>query len=168
MHRIFLIGYMGSGKTVMGKLLASHLGLTFVDLDSYIEGKYRRTIAQIFEQESESGFREIEKKYLHEVAEFEDVVIATGGGAPCFFDNMDYMNTKGTTIYLQLHVEQLQKRLIASKSGVRPLISNKSPEELKTFIEENLAKREEFYQRSKHIISGSDEEIIHQINHFTY
>jgi len=166
MHRIFLIGYMGSGKTVMGQLLAKQLGLSFVDLDNYIEGKYRRTIAQIFEQDGENAFRAIEQKHLHEVAEFEDVVIATGGGAPCFFDNMDYMNENGTTIYLKLNVEQLLLRLLASKSGVRPLISDKTPEELRIFIAENLTKREQFYHRAKHIISGSDDEIIRQIRDF--
>lgn len=166
MQRIFLVGYMGSGKTAMGKLLAKQLGFAFVDLDNYIEGKFRRTIAQIFEQDGEDSFRAAEQKYLHEVAEFDDIVVATGGGAPCFFDNMDYMNENGTTIYLKMDVDQLLQRLLASKSSVRPLISNKSPEELKVFVEENLKKRERFYGCAKYIISGSDEEIVQQINQF--
>jgi len=99
MQRIFLVGFMGSGKTAMGKLLARRHGLSFIDLDSYIESKFRKTIAQIFTEAGETGFRKIEKNCLHEVAEFEDVVIATGGGAPCFYDNMDFMNQCGETIY---------------------------------------------------------------------
>lgn len=166
MQRIFLVGYMGSGKTTMGKLLAQQLGLSFLDLDAYIESKFHRTIAQIFEQEGEAGFRLIEKKYLHEVADFEDIVIATGGGAPCFFDNMDYMNEHGITIYLKMSVDQLVARLSMSKAGVRPLISNKKTTELQQFIAEGLSNRERFYNSAKHVISGTDDEIIHQIKDF--
>lgn len=166
MQRIFLVGYMGSGKTTMGKLLAQQLKLNFIDLDAYIEGKYHRTIAQIFQQEGESGFREIEKNCLHEVGEFENVVVATGGGAPCFFDNMTFMNQNGTTIYLKMTVDQLSNRLSSSKAGVRPLIANKNNEELHHFISEGLAKREDFYLAAKSIIAGSDEEITHQIKNF--
>jgi shikimate kinase len=166
MQRIFLVGYMGSGKTSMGKLLAQQLGLTFLDLDAYIEGKFHRTIARIFEKEGETGFREIEHRFLHEVAEFEDVVIATGGGAPCFYDNMAYMNEQGITIYLKMSVGQLTERLALSKSGVRPLISNKSKAELQEFIAEGLSKREDFYNCAKHVISGTDEEVVKQIRDF--
>lgn len=166
MKRIFLIGYMGSGKTAMGKLLAQELKLAFIDLDSYIEAKYRKTIAQLFAEYGEEDFREREKRCLKEVADFEDVVVATGGGAPCFFDNMELMNKKGTTIYLQLTPGQLLKRLSTSKSGVRPLIANKSPEELMLFISENLAKREFFYLKAMHVITGNDEEIIQRIRQF--
>jgi shikimate kinase len=166
MQRIFLVGYMGSGKTTMGKLLAHQLGLNFLDLDAHIEGKFHRTIAQIFEQEGEAGFREIERRFLHEVAEFEDVVIATGGGAPCFYDNMTYMNEQGITVYLKMSVDQLAERLALSKTGVRPLISNKNKAELQQFITEGLSKREGFYNCVKHIISGTDEEIINQIRDF--
>ncbi|MEA4937150.1 Shikimate kinase [bioreactor metagenome] len=166
MQRIFLVGYMGSGKTTMGKLLAQQLGLSFLDLDAYIEGKHHRTISQIFDKEGESGFREIEKKCLHEVADFENVVVATGGGAPCFFDNMTYMNQKGITLYLKMTINQLSKRLSSSKAGVRPLIANKNKEELYQFISEGLAKREDFYLMARHVISGSDEEIIRQIKNF--
>jgi len=166
MQRIFLVGYMGSGKTTMGKLLAQQLGLSFLDLDAYIEGKFHRTIAQIFEQEGEAGFREIEQRFLHEVAEFEDVVVATGGGAPCFYDNMAYMNEQGITVYLKMTADQLAERLALSKTGVRPLISNKSKAELQQFISEGLSKREGFYNCAKHIISGTDEEFINQIRGF--
>lgn len=163
MQRFFLVGFMGSGKTAMGKLLAKRHGLTFIDLDSYIENKFRRTVALIFAEDSESGFREIEKKCLHEVAEFEDVVIATGGGAPCFYDNMDFMNQCGETIYIRLTPEHLAERLSSSKAGVRPLLNDKSGEELKQYITETLQKREPYYLRAKHIIEGTDEEIERQV-----
>lgn len=163
MQRFFLVGFMGSGKTAMGKLLAKRHGLTFIDLDSYIESKFRRTVALIFAEDSESGFREIEKKCLHEVAEFEDVVIATGGGAPCFYDNMDFMNQCGETIYIRLTPEHLAERLSSSKAGVRPLLNDKSGEELKQYITETLQKREPYYLRAKHIIEGTDEEIERQV-----
>lgn len=166
MQRIFLIGYMGSGKSAMGRLLAKSLGLQFYDLDSYIEGKYHLTIAQIFEHEGEERFREKERMCLHELGELEDVVIATGGGAPCFFDNMNFMNQKGHTLYLDLSVSQLQTRLESSRAGVRPLLKNKSSQELQDFIEVNLMKRMPFYSQAKHRITGSDEEIIEKIKAF--
>lgn len=166
MIRIFLIGYMGSGKTAMGRLLAKKLQLDFYDLDAWIETKYHTTIAEIFAGKGESYFREIERNCLRETGTFENVVISTGGGAPCYFDNMDFMNLQGTTIYLKLSPEHLTERLLATKNGVRPLIAGKSGDELIQFIRENLDKRAIYYEKAKFIISGSDEEIINQIKSF--
>ena len=89
MQRIIIIGYMGAGKTTVGKALAKALGLDFYDLDWYIESRMHKTVKQIFDEQGEEGFRRIEHNMLHEVAEFEDVIISCGGGTPCFFDNMD-------------------------------------------------------------------------------
>ena len=89
MTRIILIGYMGAGKTTVGKALAKALGLPFYDLDWYIETRMRRTVKQIFDESGEEGFRRIEHNMLHEVAEFENVVVSCGGGTPCFYDNID-------------------------------------------------------------------------------
>ena len=111
MKRVFLVGYMGAGKTTVGKELAKLAGLSFIDLDYYIEGRYHKAVSQIFAERGEEAFREIERNMLHEVAEFEDVLISTGGGAPCFFDNMEFMNASGTTVYLKVSVEELAKRL---------------------------------------------------------
>ncbi len=166
MLRIFLVGYMGSGKSAMGRLLARDKGLNFIDLDTYIEGKYHRTIAEIFAQEGEEAFRMKERNCLLEVAAFENVVIATGGGAPCFFDNMEVMNSQGETIYLKLSPEHLARRLSSAKAGVRPLISNKKGDELLRFITGMLHKREPFYLKAKFIISGNDMEIESQIRQF--
>ena len=100
MKSIVLIGYMGSGKTTVGRQLALALGRTFYDLDWYIEMRYHRSVAQLFAERGEDGFRELERNMLHEAAEFEDIVLSCGGGTPCFFDNMEYMNQAGETVFL--------------------------------------------------------------------
>ena len=125
MTRIFLIGYMGAGKTTLGKAFSRELGLTFIDLDWYIEERFHKTVQQLFSERGEQGFRELEQKMLHEVAEFEDVVISAGGGTPCFFDNMDYMNACGDTVFLQVEPEVLFHRLKVAKQQ-RPLLANKA------------------------------------------
>ena len=107
MTRIIFIGYMGSGKTTVGKALSKELGLPFYDLDWYIESRMHKTVKQLFDSVGEEGFREIERNMLHEVAEFEDVIISCGGGTPCFFDNIDYINQQGDTIYLKASPEVL-------------------------------------------------------------
>lgn len=153
MTRLILIGFMGSGKTTLGRALAKELGLTFIDLDNYIELRRCKSINSIFEESGEDGFRTIERNLLHEVCEFEDVVISAGGGTPCFFDNIDYMNLQGTTVYLQVHNERLLERLRIAKSR-RPLLKDKNDEEIKVFIEEQLARREQFYLKADHIFTA--------------
>ncbi len=151
MTRIILIGYMGAGKTTVGRELAKELGLFFYDLDWYIETRRRMTVKQIFDERGEEGFRKIEYNLLHEVAEFENVIISCGGGTPCFFDNMDYMNQQAETIYLKASPEVLYEHLRMGK-GVRPLLLNKSPEEVQVFIREQLEQRRPFYEKARHII----------------
>ena len=155
MKRLFLIGYMGAGKTTMGKLLAKTEELEFVDLDLFIESRYQKSIGEIFESVGEHKFREIENNILKEVSEFEDVVISTGGGTACFFDSMPFMNQMGTTIYLKSSPEALAKRLSGFKDK-RPLIKNKSEIELLEFISDNLKKREPFYNQA-HLIFNTGE-----------
>lgn len=162
MTRILLIGYMGAGKTTLGRALAAKLGLTFIDLDCHIEERFRKTISQIFAEKGEEGFRDIERRMLHEVAEFEDVIISTGGGTPCFFDNIDYMNSMGTTVYLQVPVERLFIRLSIARKQ-RPLIKDKSDEELRSFIAEQLAKREPHYKKASHSFAADKLEDSRQI-----
>ena len=153
MTRIFLIGYMGAGKTTLGKAFARAMGLTLFDLDWYIEERYHKTVRQIFEERGEDGFRELEKRMLHETGEFEDVVISVGGGTPCFFDNMDYMNSVGQTVFLDVDVKVLFRRLKVAKQQ-RPLLANKTDEELMTFIVEALQKRLPFYSKAKYVFNG--------------
>ena len=152
MTRIILIGYMGAGKTTIGKALSQSLALPFYDLDWYVEERYRRTIPQIFAENGEDGFREIERKVLHEVAEFEDVIISCGGGTPCFFDNMEYMNRQAQTVYLQASPDVLFRHLKMGKVK-RPLLKDKTEEEMKQYIRASLAQREPFYRQAKYTIN---------------
>lgn len=147
MRNVFLIGYMGVGKTTIGKLLSAELNVEFIDLDKYIENRYRKTIHELFDKKGEDGFRKIEREMLHEVATFQNVLISTGGGTPCFYDNMIYMNKMGVTVYVKASVEQLVSRLLASKNA-RPLIQNKSPYELKEFVTQHLAQRQTYYSQA--------------------
>lgn len=147
MKRIFLIGYMGAGKTTVGKDLAQRGGLSFVDLDHAIEARYHKTVREIFQEKGEEGFREIERKMLAEVSTFEDVVISTGGGAPCFYGNMEFMNSVGTTVYLKVSVDELVARLEPCKH-TRPVLQGRSGEDLKTFNRENIEKREAHYLKA--------------------
>ena len=151
MIRIILIGYMGAGKTTVGKELAKALGVPFYDLDWYIETRMRKTVKQIFDERGEEGFRKLEYNMLHEVAEFENIILSCGGGTPCFFDNIDYLNQQGDTVYLKAEPDVLYKHLQMGK-GVRPLLLNKTPDEVQSFITEQLAFREPFYAKAKHTI----------------
>lgn len=150
--RIYLIGYMGSGKSMVGKGLAQKLGLTFIDMDHYIEERNFRTIPQIFAEDGEAGFRKLEQKALHELSEFDDVVIATGGGAPCFFDNMEMIKRTGRSVYLNGTPRIIAERLKQSKIE-RPLIKGKTDQELVDFIHETLNKRSAWYQQADVIIN---------------
>ena len=152
MIRIIIIGYMGAGKTTVGRALSRELGIPFYDLDWYIESRMRKTVKQLFDERGEEGFRRIERNMLHEVAEFEDVVVSCGGGTPCFFDNMEYMNQQGQTVYLQASPEVLYGHLLMGKS-VRPLLLGKTREELLVFIKEQLKQRESYYSQARHILN---------------
>ena len=154
MKRIILIGYMGAGKTTIGKALSKELGIIFYDLDWYIESRMRKSVSEIFAERGEEGFRKIEYNMLHEVAEVENVIISCGGGTPCFFDNMDYLNQQGQVVYLKASPEVLYKHLQMAKVE-RPLLKGKSSEELIAFIREQLDKREPFYSKAKYTLDVS-------------
>lgn len=165
--RIYLVGYMGCGKSTIGRKLADLLSLNFIDLDKYIEERYFKTIPVIFEEEGEKGFREKERLSLSEVSQFEDIVVGTGGGSPCFFDNMEVMNQSGITVYISPDIETLANRILKSKTE-RPLIAGKSREELIAFINEALKMRSPFYEKSQVIIHGENnlnpELVVERIN----
>ncbi|WP_300727519.1 shikimate kinase [uncultured Bacteroides sp.] len=155
MKRIFLIGYMGSGKTTLGKAFAQQMDLQFIDLDWYIEERIHKTVQEIFAERGEEGFREIEKNMLHEVSEFENVIIAAGGGTPCFFDNVDYMNRMGDTVFLDVDPKVLFRRLKIAKAK-RPLLADKTDEELMDVITGALEKRLPFYSRAKYRFNAEE------------
>ena len=151
--KIFLIGFMGCGKTTMGKKLAAKLGYNLVDLDHQIEHITGTTVAGYFASHGEDVFRKLESDTLknHEYA--ENAVVSTGGGTPCFFDNMEWMNENGITIYIQLPAVSLAKRL---EKGIdkRPLLRNLTEKELVQFIEGKLEERDPFYSKAKLTLSG--------------
>ena len=151
--RIFLIGFMGSGKSTLGAQLARRVGYQFIDMDHMIEETAEMSIPEIFNDHGEEVFRKWEYDILRELCRREKLVISTGGGAPCHSNMMDLMNTHGTTIYLKLSPEALKTRLIQS-STERPLIMGKSEPELLDFIKSLLEKRELFYKRAAHIVDG--------------
>ena len=155
---------MGSGKTTLGKAFARAMNLQFIDLDWYIEERLHKTITELFAERGEDGFRIVEKNMLHEVGEFENTVIAAGGGTPCFFDNMAYMNLMGETVFLETSEEALLRRLKAGKSK-RPLLAKKNDDELKATIITTLQKRMPFYQQAKHTFCSDYLESKEQIDH---
>ena len=126
MKRIFLIGYMGAGKTTVGKVLSRQLGLSFIDLDHYIEGRYHKTVGQLFAEKGEDAFRDIERRML-----------------------------RGQTVYLKVSVEELAKRLELCKS-TRPILKGRSGDELKAFIAESLEKREPFYSKASIVFDAEE------------
>ena len=151
MRRIILIGYMGAGKTTIGKALSKELDMPFYDLDWYIESRHRKTVSQLFQEVGEEGFRKIEHCLLHEVAEFENVIISCGGGTPCFYDNIDYMNQQGEVIYLKASPEVLYKHLLMAKVE-RPLLAGKTPDELIEYITSHLQQRAPFYEKARYTL----------------
>lgn len=163
MTRILLIGFMAAGKTTLGKALARDLGLQFIDLDHYIENRYHSTISQLFAERGEEGFRQIERNMLHEVTEFEDVIIATGGGTPCFYDNMEYMNSMGVTVFLQASVDVIFTRLTIARVQ-RPLVKGKSADELRQYITAMLEQRNPYYIRAHHTFCANRLEDTQQVS----
>lgn len=155
MALLFLTGYMGSGKSTVGEKLASKIKYSFVDLDKFIEAEYHQTIPEIFASKGEGEFRAMEHNALKKLVERDDVVIACGGGTPCYYDNMELMNNHGITVYIKMSVDTLVSRLSVAKEK-RPLIQNKTPEELRAFVIRQLEKREDFYHKAQYTVKGKD------------
>lgn len=150
---IFLVGFMGSGKSTVGQKLARRLGHTFIDMDAKIEDEQGMSINEIFEKLGEKAFREMENELLSELTTLQDAVVSTGGGLPCTGDNMDLINRSGVSIYLRMEPDVLMNRL-SRGTGRRPLIRHLSGPELETFIRTKLREREPFYLQAHHTVNG--------------
>ncbi len=149
--RIFLLGFMGSGKSYTGRLLAKHMDLPYVDLDDQIEAMAKASIPEIFNHFGEKHFRNLERDALHQMTTHTKAIISCGGGTPCFFDNMDWMNAHGVTIYLDASPETLQQRLIDQQDH-RPLLKNKTREQLLEFIQKKIEERQVYYHQAHYIV----------------
>ncbi len=153
--KIFLVGFMGCGKSTFGRKIAAALNWNFIDLDDYIEEKQGRSISSIFEESGEAYFRDLETLALEETKNWNKTIISCGGGTPCFNNNDDLINNLGLSVYISLSPEILRDRLIGEKSK-RPLIANLSNDELLSFIKKKLTARESYYNKAKIKFDYSD------------
>ncbi|NML40970.1 shikimate kinase [Chitinophaga sp. G-6-1-13] len=153
--KIFLLGFMGAGKSYWGKQLADHWNVPYYDLDEVIVEAEEMAISDIFATKGEDYFREKESMLLRELSRQENFLISCGGGTPCFQDNMDFMNDKGTTIWINPPLETMVERLTRKKHK-RPLIQDLDDQDLADFVEKKLAERRPFYEQSRHIISSDN------------
>ncbi len=160
---IYIVGMMGSGKSYWGKLLSKATNLPLHDLDEYIEKAASKSIKAIFENEGESTFRLLEKKQLFETFAMPPSIISTGGGTPCFFDNMNQMNKHGITLWLKCEIPTLVNRLLP-EIAQRPLLKNMNPASLQNFLQEKLIERTPFYKRSTFYINEKEQTLSDIIN----
>ncbi len=151
--KIYLIGYMASGKSKLGKELSDLTGLYFVDLDKVFEERYRIGIVDFFDKYGDPAFRQIEHKLLLETAALDNTIIATGGGTPCSEENIRFIKSHGISIYIQMNATDLTARLKSVKRK-RPLLKNVPMENLEQFIRNQLEEREPYYLQSDHIVAG--------------
>ena len=158
MQNIILIGFMACGKSTLGKKLANKMNFEFIDTDQEIENNEHCSITEIFEKFGENHFRELEKKLLLSLQDKQNCVISTGGGLPCFNENMTLLNQIGTSFYIKLNPIELSKRILNAKT-IRPLAKGKSQDEVYTFVKELLSKREDFYAQAKFTLSGKEQNI---------
>lgn len=157
-QHLFLLGFMGCGKSYWGRMLSKELAVPFLDLDDLIADRAGKTIAEIFLEQGEPGFRALERDALHLLVDMPPSIVAAGGGTPCFGDNMDWMNTHGQTVYLNTPSNVLVQRLRHEKE-VRPLLSGVKDADLQHFIEIKIAEREPFYMQAQVVLeqTGSNE-----------
>jgi shikimate kinase len=158
MNQVFLIGFMGCGKSTLGKSLAEISGYQFIDLDRHIEEGEQQKIGDIFQRHGEEYFRQLERQYLLRCLTSQKTIIAVGCGAPCYHDNIDLMNNSGTSVYIDVPAHILLYRLMEHKQG-RPLIAHMSKVDLMAFIEDSLKKREPFYRKAKLHIHDPEKEL---------
>jgi shikimate kinase len=166
MMKIYLIGFMGSGKSYLGQQLSQKLNIPFFDLDEYIVQHEHKSINEVFAEEGEEYFRLLEKQLLQEITESnESFVMACGGGTPCFFNNIDYMNQAGTTVWINTSFDTLFNRLMAEKDK-RPLIRELTDEQLKGYIVKKFSDRKIYYEQAEVIVDEEPvelEQLVHKI-----
>jgi len=168
-EKLFIVGMPGSGKSTIGNLLAKQLGYDFIDLDEVIVSKEGKEITEIFKDQGEDYFRQVEKTCLGEVLEREEeFVLATGGGAPCFFDNMERMNASGITIFLDVPVEDLYNKLKTRGTNKRPLLKNISDSDLRSELERKYKDRKKFFERSKICLQQRLDEVSVRVNQLIF
>jgi shikimate kinase len=152
--RIYLIGFMGSGKTHWGRLLSEKLGIRFFDLDEQVTQHASQSISEIFATAGEEQFRMMEKDILHIITEsHESFVMSCGGGSPCYFNNIEYMNLSGTTVWINVPLDILFERLVLEKEK-RPLIKELSDEQLMGFISKKFSDRKIYYEQAAITVDG--------------
>ncbi len=156
---------MGSGKSYVGKRLAEQLDFQFIDLDAYLEQKTQRTISTIFEEEGEDYFRNLERACLYEMASFENIVVSTGGGTPCFFDNIQWIRENGISVFLKPDINLMVQRL-KSETDKRPLLADQDAVTLRDFIQDKLRQRLPYYNQATvtiPITASNQKEIVEMI-----
>ena len=157
MKTVFLIGYMGCGKTTLGEVLARQLDCRFIDLDEYIEQRQGMTVVQIFDEMGENRFRELEAEALHEVASMTDVIVGCGGGTPCHGDNMALMNQAGVTVWLTTSPERITTRLLLpEQKSKRPKINTLPSNEVLPLVKKELQSRSPFYAQAQLQFDSTD------------
>ena len=155
MSRIYIVGYMGAGKTTAAKRIANRLGWEVADTDAMFEEKYRISIHDFFQKYDENLFRKLESEVLKRTENLDNTVISTGGGLACFFDNMDWMNQHGLTVFMRISPEAAADRILNSKRK-RPLTENKTKEELAEYIRQHYASRLPFYEQAQITVKSED------------
>ena len=155
MNKVFLVGYMGAGKTTAARRLAQRLGWEVADTDDLFEAKYKISVCDFFNKYDEPLYRKLESEVLKETEKLENVVISTGGGTACYFDNMDWMNQHGLTVFLRISQKAVVDRLVHAKRK-RPLAEGKTEEELAAFVEQHYTERLPFYEQARITVKAED------------
>jgi len=163
-ERIYFVGYMGAGKTTISRKIAQMLHWDWCDTDQMFEAKYKISIQDFFNRYDETLFRKLESPLLKETKFFKKTVVATGGGLPCFYDNMEWMNQNGLTVYLRISPESVVNRLESSKKK-RPVLQNKNSEELLDFVSKHMRKRNIYYTQAHQMVKAEscDLKALHQL-----
>ena len=154
-HKLFIIGFMGSGKTHWGRIWAAKSGVAFFDLDEVIENAFQMKIADIFEKKGEEKFRELERYHLRKFEHKKNFLLACGGGTPCFSDNMEWMKTQGMVFYLKAKAQTILEKVM-NETEERPLLKKINPAELLFFIQKKLKEREPYYSKADFIMDVQD------------